>query len=118
MVPERKLNPKASFCREGREQMALNGRVPDKPCFERSISVTFRAVLQETPVKSQVGLEGIHVEKRLGLEDLRVDLRVRRESSSSDEAVLEKQRIRKRRKKQGSSGGIIGGGNGGVVVSV
>lgn len=105
MVPERELNPKASFWREGREQMVSKGSVPDKRCFERSISMTFPALLQEMPWKSQIGLDEIHVEKRVELEDLREDFRVRRESSSVE---LEKQRRRrKKRKKQGSCGGMV-----------
>lgn len=116
MLPERELNPRASFWREGREQMASKGREPfeadkDKPWLERSIWVMFPAVLQETPRKLQVGVEGVHEERRLESEDWREDLRVRRESTSSAEAELEKQRRRrrKRRPKQGNSGGIVGG---------
>lgn len=41
--------------------------VPDKACFERSIPVMFPALLQEIPVKLQVGFEGSQEEKRFTL---------------------------------------------------
>ena len=80
------MNPKASFWREGREQISARGRVPARPRLDRSIPVTFPAGLQEMPVKEQMGFDPTHEEKRAGLDDWRDDLRDRRASSSEDAA--------------------------------
>lgn len=108
--PERELNPKASFWREGREQISARGSVPTRPRLERSIPITSSAELQEIPTKEQMGFDSTHEEKRVGLDDWREDLRDRR-ASSSEEVAEERGEQRRRRRRQ-KMGGIMGGGGG------
>lgn len=99
--PERELNPKASFWREGREQISARGSVPTRPRLERSIPITSPAELQEIPTKEQMGFDSTHEEKRVGLDDWREDLRDRR-ASSSEEVAEEREEQRRRRRQRRS----------------
>lgn len=112
IFPVRELYPRASFWREGREQISARGSSPESLCFERSIPAMEPAELQETPVKEQMGFDGAHEEKSVGLEDWREDLRERREVSSEPEMVeeREKQRRRMRKRMREKEGGMMGGG--------
>lgn len=67
--PERELNPKASFWREGREQISARGSVPTSPFLERSIPMTSPAELHEIPTNEQMGFDSSHEEKRVRSDD-------------------------------------------------
>ena len=96
--PESELNPRDSFSRDVRSQRKGNGKFPDKPRRERSISVTERLELQVTPAKEH-GLEvGFHESKTLGFESRREDLILSRTWRSSEETMESRERTRRRKK--------------------